>query len=137
MDTDWTSILWNKINWLQTVGLVPWYAYGQAAPSSTPETSANSSSGWVHLLLTWQGQPSLLLAAASCTCLLAVATFLQQSGDSTSSSPRDLHDSMVWFSLFCSSHLLHALRLLPAALAGWVWCAIWCPASSFCLKPAS
>ena len=65
MDTDWTSILWNKINWLQTVGLVPWYAYGQAAPSSTPETSANSSSGWVHLLLTWQGQPSLLLAAAS------------------------------------------------------------------------
>eukprot|EP00891_Asterochloris_glomerata_P005014 jgi/Astpho2/5014/Aster-05948 len=45
VDTDWTSILWNKINWLQTVGLVPWYAYGQAAPSSTPETSANSSSG--------------------------------------------------------------------------------------------
>ena len=67
MDTDWTSILWNKINWLQTVGLVPWYAYGQTPAAATPETSASSSSGWVDLLSAWQGQPCLNVAAASGT----------------------------------------------------------------------
>ena len=91
VDTDWTSILWNKINWLQTVGLVPWYAYGQTPAASLPETSANSSSGWVDLLSAWQRQPCLNGAAAACTCVLVVVALLQQSRDSMPSSHRVMH----------------------------------------------
>ena len=122
MDTDWTSILWNKINWLQTVGLVPWYAYGQTPAASLPETSANSSSGWADLLPAWQRRPCLNGAAASCTCLLAVVALLQ--GSIAELAQGDAYDS-TGFSLSiiraCCMHSGCFLRHLltgPGATSG-------------------
>ena len=45
LQADWATIEWEKVNWLRSIGLTPWYApSGQFAPGPPPSNSATTES---------------------------------------------------------------------------------------------